>query len=159
MMTRSRTQLSYLQDENLLDILPEEIFYFLFTYISPNDIGRLAMTAKVIRNKVQSWIYSKACIYYLISGGIHKKTEREKLELKLHACKKLAILAKRTTFLYGTSVRVQLLNKWFWEFNSTLISDSSSDWQKSIAYCSFQQLFIHSVVVGTNWNFHVLCSN
>ena len=53
------------------------------------------MTAKTLRNKIQSWIDTKACIYYLIPGGLHKKTEREKLELKVYALTTFNIRLKR----------------------------------------------------------------
>ena len=89
-----------------------------------------------MRNKVQTWIDSNACIKYLIPGDLtktlSKRIEKEKLQIKLNAFNTLAVLSKQTTFLYSTDIRIKLLNKWFQRLNSHLISNLSSDWEKVI---------------------------
>ena len=110
-LTISKPQYS----ENHLKKLPQEILFLLFKYLRIDDIGSLCITSKRMRDLVQIWIESMACVNR-ITGAVAldgQSSEETKLQKSLEYCRQFGILAKRTTFLFNTQRRMDLLQSWF----------------------------------------------
>ena len=130
---------------NHLEHLPEEVLYLLFQFLSPHDIGHLALTAKTMRNLVQTWVDTNVCVHHLIPGrALENNGEEDRFKLKLTVCRQFAVLAKRTTFLYNTQRRLELVTQWFGRLNTHINGRLTGDWGKVtdvVCYSAVLQTF------------------
>ena len=130
---------------NHLEHLPEEVLYLLFQFLSPHDIGHLALTAKTMRNLVETWVDTNVCVHHLIPGrALENGREEDRFKLKLTVCRQFAVLAKRTTFLYNTQRRLELVTQWFGRLNTHINGSLTGDWGKVtdvVCYSALLQTF------------------
>jgi len=127
-----------------LDKLPTEIFQYLLSYLSTEDIGHLSLVGcSKLRDQVILWIGSISCINRVINGVKFQDLlkSQSSFDLLVSRFKEYGVICKRSSMLFSTNHRLSMLLNWFFSIKHFL--------SNKLIGCSTLKLTINVAMAST----------
>ncbi|KAK6190294.1 hypothetical protein SNE40_002199 [Patella caerulea] len=129
------------------NILPLELRFYLFNFLTIEDLSILTITSKIMRNLVEGYRITQPVTRHITpQPHNHVFKPPEHYELYFEKYEKLGLLMKRSTCLYATKDRLRVIN----DFLTKMMccnSENDHDRENCISLTCFGKFF-HTVIAG-----------